>query len=141
MGAKSSKVLLVEDSADDRALFASAWKRAASSLQLLEPMEDGASAIDYLQGSGQYSDRGKFPYPDLMLLDLKMPLKNGWEVLEWLQKQTARPVTVVFSGSDRTEDIQKALSLGADYYQVKPPEFEGWISTVRVLERYMAGRD
>lgn len=132
---------MVDDSADDRALFASASKRAHSAMQLLQSVEDGAAAIKYLEGAGVFSDRDLFPYPDLMLLDLKMPMKTGWEVLEWLQHQGQRPVTVVLSGSDRNEDIQKALGLGADYYQVKPPEFEGWISTVRALEHYMARRD
>ena len=78
---------------------------------------DGEKAIDYLAGNGGFSDRGKYPFPDVVLLDLKMPRKTGFEVLQWLQTQTFDgPYIVVLSGSALPEDVARSTALGAGAY-------------------------
>jgi len=134
--ARVAKILMVDDSDDDRALFRVAVKKAGPAMQILEPISDGEQAIAYLAGRNQYSDRGLFPYPELLLLDLKMPGKSGFDVLRWLNEQSTRPLTVVLSGSDQQRDIDRAFELGADYYHVKPSELSEWVTTVRTIEGY-----
>ena len=136
MGAKNCKLLLVDDSEDDRALFVLAFKRAETHMQLLSPVADGQDAISYLSGSADYADRDEHPYPEVLILDLKMPGKSGFDVLEWLQQQPMRPLTIVLSGSDHRADIDRALQLGADYYQVKPPGLADWVGTIKVLDDF-----
>ena len=83
---------------------------------------DGQDAIDYLSGEGSYSDRAKHPFPNLLLLDLKMPRLTGFDVLDWLQHQPGiqeLPV-VVLSSSDYPADIEQARKLGATEYKIKP---------------------
>ena len=74
----------------------------------------------------------------MLLLDLKMPRKNGFEVLEWLQSQPFENMTVVvLSGSDQAEDVQKALDLGAHYYEVKHPDLQKRSELIKLLEQYL----
>ena len=85
-------------------------------------VEDGKKALDYLRGAGEFADRGKFPEPGLMLLDLKMPVKNGFETLEELRAQDRwrfLPV-LILSASSQPQDIEKAHHLGANGYLIKP---------------------
>jgi len=79
-------VLLAEDDADDVLLTQIAFQKArlANPLQVVR---DGEEAIDYLKGEGKFADREKFPFPILLLLDLKMPRTHGFQVLEWLRKE------------------------------------------------------
>jgi CheY-like chemotaxis protein len=89
-------------------------------LKIVAELCDGQEAIKYLTGHGGFGDRKKYPFPDLMLLDLKMPRVTGYEVLQWLQTQAFDDLTVVVvSGSILPEDIHKCLELGADAYHVK----------------------
>jgi CheY-like chemotaxis protein len=137
MAQRACKVLMVDDSDDDRALFSVAVEKAGQALQLLAPLANGEEAIAYLSGEGDYADRARHPYPELMVLDLKMPCKNGFDVLEWMGQQESRPaITVVLSGSNHQCDIEQALALGASYYHVKPSELDGWIATARTIESY-----
>jgi CheY-like chemotaxis protein len=89
-------------------------------LKLIGEVNDGFEAIDYLEGKDEYSDRSRFPVPDVLLLDLKMPRIDGLEVLRWLQTRTSKPRTIVLSGSDLMKDVQAAMALGADEFRVKP---------------------
>ena len=79
-------------------------------------------ALDYFEGRGQFTDRDKFPLPDLLLPSiLNMPRVNGFEVLAWLQTRAFNHLTVVLTDSMRSEDIKRALDLGADLvFQMKP---------------------
>ena len=136
MGAKACKLLLVDDSEDDRALFLLAFKRANPNMELLVSVADGEDAISYLSGTASYADRERHPYPQVLILDLKMPGKSGFDVLEWLRQQPMRPLTIVLSGSDHRADIERAIELGADYYQVKPPGLTDWVGTIQVLDDF-----
>jgi len=124
----------VDDSDDDRALFRFALKKGSERLHLLEPVTNGHEAIEYLSGAGRYADRSTHPLPDVLVLDLKMPGKNGFDVLDWLRMQVHRPVVIVLSGSDQTRDVEKAISLGANHYRVKPSELGDWIGTIQHIE-------
>ena len=80
-------------------------------------------AFDYLRGAGQFADREKFPFPSLVLLDLKLPYRHGLEILEWLrqQKDLPQPFVAVLTGSNEPSDLKKAYDLGGNTYLVKPP--------------------
>jgi len=137
MGAKQYSVLLADDSDDDRLLLRRAF-RAVAGLQLVGEVANGEEAIAYFQGTGKYADRTRYPLPELVLLDLKMPRVNGFEVLEWLQRHKPDPIkVVVLSGSTDPCDIRKALQLGADYYQSKPSDEKTRVELLQLLETSM----
>lgn len=130
----------MEDSEDDVLLFKRALKRY-SEITLVGCAEDGDAAIAYLSGSGEYADRAKYPLPDVMVLDLKMPRRNGLEVLEWMRDIQPRPRVAVLTTSDLDSDKEQAIKLGADLYQTKtcqPDSFDRfahWISCMCAVDR------
>jgi CheY-like chemotaxis protein len=102
---------------------------------------DGDAAISYLAGHGDFSNREKFPYPDLVLLDLKLPKKTGHEVLEWLQTHRRGKLrVVVLSGSFLPGDIARSRELGADAYFKKEPLEEEQQTMVLQLEKLLKSR-
>lgn len=113
-------VLLAEDNEDD--LFLSTRALAKAGISPVRHVEDGRQAMDYLAGRGPYSDRASFPLPDILLLDLKMPLYTGHEVLEWVREQPAlRDLPVyVLTSSDEPRDRHRVQAAGAAGYFVKP---------------------
>jgi CheY-like chemotaxis protein len=118
-------VLYVEDSEDDFLLFKLASRKCGTPFSL-QHVGDGERAVAYLSGEGDYADREEYPFPDLVLLDLKMPRLDGFEVLEWIRSNPATrtlPV-VVLAGSSFRADIRRALELGANSYAAKPAKFE-----------------
>lgn len=112
-------LLLVEDDEDDVFFL----KRALAEAGIKNPLyvvADGQEAIDYLSGAGVYSDRERFPLPALVFLDLKLPLRSGQEVLEWMRHNGFQSTTVVvISTSDLATDIRNAYRAGANSYVVK----------------------
>jgi CheY-like chemotaxis protein len=115
-------ILLVEDNEDDVFIFERAYKQT----QLSHPVQivrDGQEALDYLQGEGKFADRAKYPLPFLVLLDLKLPLTPGLEVLQILRTQPALAdlMVVVLTSSAETRDVLRAHELGAQAFLVKPP--------------------
>ncbi len=130
-------VLVADDSEDDRFLLKEAMRRAGR-LEIINEVTNGREAIAYLQGDAHFGDREKFPLPDLLLLDLQMPFRNGFEVLEWLGKQEFDKLTVVvLTDSVQPEHIKRALDLGADLFQVKPVAKKEREAMVRALEEYL----
>ncbi|MGD0261451.1 MAG: response regulator [Verrucomicrobiota bacterium] len=118
-------VLYVEDNAEDFALLKLASRKCGTPFSL-QHAEDGEKAVAYLSGAGDYADREEHPFPDLVLLDLKMPRRDGFEVLQWIRTNpgtTSLPV-VVLAGSSFRADIRRALELGANSYAAKPGKFE-----------------
>jgi CheY-like chemotaxis protein len=99
----------------------------------------GEEAVDYLAGGAGFADRGKHPFPALVLLDLQLPRRSGHEVLEWLRAQEEglrRLPVVVLTSSREPRDINRAYELGANSYLVKPVSFDALLDMVRVLEHY-----
>ena len=130
-------ILLVEDNPADIKITERALRESALPVELIV-VRDGQEAIDYLSHQGNFTDTTCHPAPKLMLLDLKMPRKNGFEVLEWLRQQPAlRPlIVVVLSSSDLADDVNRAYDLGANSYLVKPGDFEALINMVKTLDAY-----
>jgi len=116
------KILVADDSADDQFLITHAMKKAGAACSMYT-VDDGAEAISYLCGSGEYADRARFPFPDLLLLDLKMPRLGGFDVLRWLRTSPYKDLPVVAHSTSRLEsDVQQAFELGASDYLLKSPD-------------------
>ena len=114
-------ILIADDEDDEAFLLQRALKKAAIT-NPIRRVKNGEEAIGYLAGSGGFADRSQHPLPIVVLLDLNMPKKSGFEVLEWIRAQPSlRALAIdIFSCSSREEDIQKALQLGANLYLKKP---------------------
>jgi CheY-like chemotaxis protein len=130
-------ILLVEDNEADVFLM----KRALKSAEITNPLQivtDGQRALDYLSGAGEFSDRQKFPLPFIVFLDLKLPYIHGFEVLAWmrLHPELNRLVVVVLTSSPEEKDHERAYSLGARSYLVKPPTPDGLKDVFNSLNSY-----
>ena len=122
-GMPRKSILIVEDNEDDVVLL----RRAFSSAKINHPVhvvEDGCKATDYLEGKGQFADREKFPFPSLVLLDMKLPRKSGQEVLQCIRAtaEWSDVAVTVLVASGHDHDIENALAIGASGYLVKPPK-------------------
>ena len=117
-------ILLVEDNEDDAFLIDRAFQRA-NILNGLRLAKNGEEAIAYLSGTGQYANRIDNPLPKLILLDLKMPGIDGFEVLRWIRRQPrwAGLRVVVLTSSTDVRDVNLAIQLGADGFMIKPADF------------------
>jgi len=130
-------VLVADDSHDDRRLVKLAMRRATR-MKIIAEMSTGGQVIDYLDGRAHFSDRERFPLPDLLLMDLKMPQQDGFEVLEWLHTQPFEKLTVVvLTDSMNPAHIKRALDLGADLFQVKPKATHDREAMILALEEYL----
>jgi CheY-like chemotaxis protein len=130
-------VMVADDCIPDRLLLRAAM-RHATRLQIIAEVADGEEAIAYLKGEREFNDRKKFPLPDLLLLDLKMPRVDGFEVLQWLRTQSFEQLfIVVLTDSLQPEDIKRALDLGADLFQVKPVATHDRRTMVLALEEHL----
>ena len=137
MKTSDNTILLVEDDLNDVLLMQRAFRKA----NLTNPLHvarDGLEAIEYLTHQGQFADATRYPPPTLMVLDLKMPRKNGFETLEWLRQQPGlkRMVAVVLSSSSERADIDRAYDLGANSYLVKPADFQTLVRLVSSLANH-----
>jgi CheY-like chemotaxis protein len=113
-------ILLAEDEETDAIMFRFALNTGGLTFPLFVA-RDGQEVVEYLSGSGQYSDRGRHPLPSLLVLDLKMPRMTGFDVLAWLKSRPDLDIpAVVLSSSSYPEDIEKAKNLGAREYFIKP---------------------
>ena len=100
-------------------------------------VSDGEQAIAYLEGKGEYADREKHPVPRVLLLDLKMPKVDGFEVLRWRQKKNLKYLpALVLTSSKLDEDLDRAYSLGATSYLIKPSEADDLEYLVRSITDY-----
>lgn len=135
--ARQLPVLVIEDEQNDVLLLQRAFKKS-NVVNPLRLIEDGETAMAYLSGSGEYSDRGRFPLPIVVLLDIKLPRMSGFEILEWIKSQpdlSSIPV-VVLTSSKEGPDLNKAYRLGANSYLCKPVSFEALVEIIQAIDRY-----
>jgi CheY-like chemotaxis protein len=137
MSAQPRSILLIEDSADDALLVQRAFRKLGGETRI-RVLDNGEKAVAYLGGEGDFADRVRFPLPDLMLLDLKLPRRSGFEVLEWLRGQPGlrRLPVVVLTGSREAADVERAADLGANSYLVKPVGFDALLELVDAFQSY-----
>jgi CheY-like chemotaxis protein len=125
-------ILLVEDDSDDVLFMKRALKKAAIASPL-RVAQDGQEAIDYLAGGLGFADRSRHPLPSYMYLDLKMPRKNGMDVLEWMGTQTIEvsdiPV-IVLTSSREPRDVKRVRELKGRAYCAKPVDFADLVDLV-----------
>lgn len=131
------EILIVEDNVNDAELTIRVLQKSKIANNIFH-LKDGASAIDFLFGKGDFSGRDTSYKPKVILLDLKMPKVDGLEVLK---KVKADPLTnkipvVVLTSSKESPDIEKAYALGANSYIVKPVEFEGFSKAIAEVGLY-----
>lgn len=122
MAAVSRKlnILVAEDDRDDFFFLHRILNKAC--VGEVHHVEDGQQAIDYLAGHGRFANRARYPFPDILLLDLKLPIRTGQQVLEWLgqHRDLPQPATYILSGSHSDSDERRAEKAGAVGYFVKP---------------------
>ena len=131
-----STILAADDEETDRLILQLAFDTAKLPHPLMT-VRDGQECVDYLGGHNIFADRAKYPLPALLLLDLKMPRLNGFEVLSWIATRPdlkELPVIVLSSSSDDS-DINKARRLGAREYLVKPHSLAEYVEILHGLER------
>src|SRR5262249_38465399 len=130
-------ILLVEDDSNDVLLLQRAFQKAGLR-DVLRVVRDGEQAIEYLSGQGPYADRERHPLPFLVLLDLKMPGTDGFDVLQWARGEPdlKRLLIVVLTSSHLQSDVDRAYELGANSYLVKPVEFNEMVNLIQRFEAY-----
>ncbi|MDP8917338.1 MAG: response regulator [Pseudomonadota bacterium] len=130
-------VLIVEDDADDRDLLARAFKRAGIDVPLWFA-KDGDEAVAYLEGVAFDMSQAT---PFIVLLDLKLPRRSGFEVLEWIKRNARlrRIPVIILTSSRENVDLERAYDLGANSYLVKPARPEALRQMVEHINAYWLG--
>ena len=134
---EQSVILLVEDNPDDEALTLRAFKKNNIRNEVIIA-RDGVEAVDYLFGTGAHAGRDLSVMPQVILLDLKLPKMDGFEVLERIRSSEATqylPV-VILTTSSEDQDRIRGYDLGANSFVRKPVEFDKFIEAVRQLGLY-----
>ena len=128
------QILLVEDNMNDAELTIRALKKNNLANKLVH-LKDGAEALDFIFAKGEYSHREMDNFPNVIVLDLKMPKVNGIEVLRRIKsdERTKRIPVVVLTSSKEDPDIQECYNLGVNSYVVKPVEFDHFVKAVSDL--------
>ena len=130
-------ILYAEDDENDVFFM----RRALKAAQMINPLQivhDGQEAMDYLLGAEQFSDRTKYPRPYLILLDLNLPVKSGFDVLKAIRSSSdyqTIPV-LILSSSPHDRDVHRAYSLGANAYLIKPSSAEKLVDTMRLVSSF-----
>lgn len=131
------RILVAEDNPHDAYFLQRAFSKAGINAPM-HFVQDGREAVDYLAGQEEYRDRDAYPLPHLLLLDIKMPLMDGMQVLKWLREQPGlrRLPVIILSSSAEPRDVNLAHELGANGYTMKPSGVEELLEIVLCLERY-----
>jgi CheY-like chemotaxis protein len=130
-------ILLAEDWEPDVALVRRAFKCAELSNPLYV-VRDGEETVSYLAGLGKFADRAEYPFPDLLLLDLKLPKMDGFDVLRWIRQQPGgrKLLVMVLTSSEDVYHVNRAYALGANSFLVKPIDLENYTALARTMARF-----
>jgi CheY-like chemotaxis protein len=130
-------LLVVEDNEDDIFFIERIFRQIGARCEL-RFARDGIEAVDYLSGKGKFSDRSKSPMPTMVLMDLKMPRMNGFEVLEWMHSQPEIKLipTIVVTSSTLQEDVTRAYRLGANAVMNKPVDKDSLMQMLKAFHIY-----
>ncbi len=133
----TAKILLVEDNQMDIVLTLDAFKEARLN-NTINVARNGQEALDYLFGRGKYADRAAYPLPNLILLDLKMPGIDGFEVLRQIKntEKLKRIPVIILTSSKEEGDRALSYDIGANSYLLKPVSFDGFIEVVKQIDDY-----
>jgi CheY-like chemotaxis protein len=134
-------ILLVDDDDNDVVLIGRAFVEAGVQ-EPVRAVRGGAEAMSYLSGQGDYANRERYPFPALLLLDLKMGPWNGADVLRWLQQHPElrrRLTVVILSAVDTPQEIEAAYDLGVNSYLIKPFGFRAMIALAKGVADYWLG--
>lgn len=138
---KPCNFLLVEDDANDVMFVQQEFKRSSKNIRL-NIVSDGIEAMRYLEGQDPYRDRQKYPLPQVVLLDLKMPRFSGFDFLEWLRFKAPDQLrfipVIVLSSSNMAPDIARAYALGVNSFVVKPVNWEAFRQCLQAMAVYWA---
>ncbi len=134
---ETEPILLAEDNEDHILLMRHAFKHSGLR-NPLHVVQDGDEAVAYLEGSGKYANRSEYPLPTLLLLDLKMPRRNGFEVLQWIRRHPSLGSLriVVLTSSEEMKDVNRAYALGANSFLVKPSDFRDFVEMSKSIQNY-----
>ncbi len=134
---KAITVLVADDDADDRHLIREAFEMNQLPTDV-RFVEDGVALMEYLTQHFAAPESIEFPRPGVILLDLNMPRKDGWEALDEIKANPSlRPIpVVVLSTSNAAGDIQRSYEMAASSYIVKPRTFDGMVDLVKSLGKY-----
>lgn len=130
-------ILVAEDDPNDVLLLQRAFKRNDIDMPV-HVSPDGADAMAYLKGEGRYANRDTYPFPRVLITDLKMPRCSGFELLEWLNEHVECSVipTIVLSASAEDRDVKRCFQLGANSYFRKPTGFDELCKLVKMNHDY-----
>jgi CheY-like chemotaxis protein len=114
-------ILIADDNPDDLLLLQRAFERVGV-INPIQQVRSGGDAIAYLNGDREFSDRNLYPFPGILLLDLRMPHGDGFEVLEWIRNKSLGKglLIVILSKLGEMKNINRAYALGANSFLVKP---------------------
>lgn len=129
--ARHYRILVADDSWDDVLLLKRAFHHSEAA-EFLEVLSNGRQVLDYLEGKGRFSDRQLHPLPDVLILDLRMPLLSGFEVLEQIrQRGLQNPVKIAILTTDaQAADIQRSYELGAHFIAHKQADFRPLVQRI-----------
>ncbi|MDB6125461.1 MAG: response regulator receiver protein [Pedosphaera sp.] len=132
------KTLLSVDDGEDDVFFMRKAVQQSGIDCMLEVANTGDQAMEYLSGAGLYKDRYAYPLPEVILLDIKMPGRDGFEVLGWIRKQSQLKTipVVMLTNSEEPKDIERAYREGANSYLLKPHDFEEFQKELPILMKY-----
>ena len=119
---REANVLLVEDDPSDFRLIQRAFQKLGNGFRMFR-LSDGEEAVSYMSGDPPFDNRVMHPVPEVVLLDIKLPRRSGFEVLQWLRRQTnpmRRLPVIMLTSSRHGADVNRAYDLGANSYLVKP---------------------